>query len=107
MKLLLFSLFTNGNENLTNKQLEKILTGAVRTEMACTWKDPQWFSFQRYSDRIWNIALMEKLTTQPRTLRGELKVEKFTKIWRPLLVPELNKEMNMLGSQLVSWSAAY
>lgn len=79
--LILFSLSIDGKENLKNKELLKILTEAARLEITCNWKDAKGLSFQTYLGRIWEIPLMEKLTTRARILGGEINMDNFTKTW--------------------------
>ena len=58
----------------------------------------------RYFDRTWVVALMEKLTTHFRLLRGEiLKKDNYIKIWCSLL----DFDVVELRSQLEYWSAIF
>ena len=106
--LLVLALFTGRDENSSNKELVEILTGAVRTEIAHTWKNTQGLSFKRCLDRTWTRALIEKLTIWARLLRGVIKTDNFVKIWHLLFVSgtELNRE-NTIGSRLDYWSAIF
>lgn len=104
--LLLFLLFTNENEKLNNKNLIEILIGVARIEIAQNWKDLKGLSFQKYMKKVWDVAVMEKLTMRARIMRGEVKKDHVLDVWYPLLHME-KKIGNELDDSLVYWIAQY
>ena len=48
--------------------------GGAHNEIAQHWKDAQDLSLQRFQNRIWRLALREKLTYHIKLYRGEIKI---------------------------------